>query len=268
MLFFSACGDTVQVDHLIVTPASATVGISQTQAFTVIGYDVNGRLIEVNATWTVEGSIGSINSNGLFTAGSSSGEGYVVATVNDVSKKAAVTITDKATLSGLISSASGSGIADVTITLSGEANYLTTSTASGNYTIANITAGSYTLEAHDTLVYVSSSIEVTLATGEAAAQNITMTNRLSVSNENIYSNPPFDYITVSGKVLNNGRTTAEGCAVTYTFYNDVGATVSTGTASLGNIPPKNETSFSLVPSPTITPSNYSSYTKTAACASY
>ena len=59
--------------NCVVTPPSATVIIGQTQQFTYAGTDIDGNPVTTTVTWSVVAGGGTINSTGLFTAGSSTG---------------------------------------------------------------------------------------------------------------------------------------------------------------------------------------------------
>jgi hypothetical protein len=70
------------LDHIKVMPATANVLPSGTQQFTAQGYDVNGVAIpSLNYTWTGTGTVGTLNSTGLFTAGTATGTYTVQANV-------------------------------------------------------------------------------------------------------------------------------------------------------------------------------------------
>jgi hypothetical protein len=58
------------LDHIVVTPASATVALGGAQQFTAQGYDADDNPIpNLPFTWSVVNGGGTIDSNGLFTAG-------------------------------------------------------------------------------------------------------------------------------------------------------------------------------------------------------
>ncbi|WP_224244180.1 beta strand repeat-containing protein [Hyalangium gracile] len=56
-----------------VTPSDATLSINGTQQFTATGKDSAGNTVPVSVTWSVANGGGSINSTGLFTAGTAPG---------------------------------------------------------------------------------------------------------------------------------------------------------------------------------------------------
>ncbi len=91
----------IVLDHVVISPSSATVPIGETRDFTAQAYDTEGELITsgVSYTWSVGGGIGTVSPTSgpstTFTAGSSAGAGTVdvSATFGDQ------TATDSATVS-------------------------------------------------------------------------------------------------------------------------------------------------------------------------
>jgi hypothetical protein len=74
-----------QLDHIVVTPASATVATGGTQQFSAQGYDADDNPIpNLPFEWNATGVEGTINSTGLFTAGSAAGSGTVEASYGGV----------------------------------------------------------------------------------------------------------------------------------------------------------------------------------------
>jgi hypothetical protein len=69
---------------LTVSPDTATVALNRTQQFTVTGNDADGNAVTNlgTITWSVTGSVGAIDSTGLFTAGGTEGTCTVTATSN------------------------------------------------------------------------------------------------------------------------------------------------------------------------------------------
>ena len=174
-----SCGDIdTEAASLTISPASATVGISQSKQFSVIAKNSAGFIVDVTPTWSVSGSIGSINSSGLFTAGASTGSGTVVAAAGDISNSAAVTLTDKCWIEGRITGEQDpGGVQNILVTLRGTAMSDRTD-SSGDYSVSNVPAGTYdvyTQEDHP--IYLSSSQEVTVSSGETATRNFYLTVR-------------------------------------------------------------------------------------------
>ncbi len=169
------CGDiTGELATLSVSPSTKTVGVNQPQGFTAIGKDSNGFIVQVNPTWSVEGGIGSISTSGIFTAGSTEGTGYVVATSSTISGKATVTVTAKGWLEGVLSGSYGA-VEGIRVALLGyETTLVDFADASGNYSISDIPAGTYTAYTRANDLYQSSSTEVTIASGETETWNVTL----------------------------------------------------------------------------------------------
>jgi Bacterial Ig-like domain (group 2) len=89
-----------QLEGLLVTPRSATVGMGLQQQFTAVGRLTDGTLVSVGVTWTATG--GTIDPSGVYTAGTSSGTYGVTATHTTTGKTATATVTiPAATLTGL-----------------------------------------------------------------------------------------------------------------------------------------------------------------------
>ena len=175
VLLLSSCGDLeTELASLTINPASATVGISQAQNFTVVAKDSAGFIVQVSSTWSVSGGIGSINANGLFTANSSTGEGSVVATYGSITDSAAVTITDKCWIEGKVKGDEDSGGVYNILVTAREASRSDRTDANGDYSISNLPAGTYEVYVEDKRtnpIYLSSTYEVTVASGETGTQN-------------------------------------------------------------------------------------------------
>ncbi|MFH1825818.1 MAG: carboxypeptidase-like regulatory domain-containing protein [bacterium] len=182
------CGDTEEdtaAASLTIDPGSATIGVNQSQIFSVIAKSAVGTIVSVNATWSVTGGIGSINSSGLLTSGSSSGEGTVVATYGSVSDSAAVVVTDKGWIAGRVTNNIGSRVPDLKVFLHGyesslydftrNTNNATASEPVGFYSISGITPGTYEVQTRDTGVYRQATEESTVSTGETTLVNLTVT---------------------------------------------------------------------------------------------
>ena len=95
----AACGsDNSTAPHTLatitVTPASPTLTAGNTQQFTAVGKDANGNVVSITPTWSVSGGAGTIDSNGMFTAGSTAGTfaNAITATSGSVSGSTSVTV--------------------------------------------------------------------------------------------------------------------------------------------------------------------------------
>ncbi len=83
------------LDHIIVTPTSLNLVEAATQQFSAQGFDANNNLIpNLKFTWSVANGGGSIDANGLFTAGLTPGtyNNTIVASVGSVQGYASVTV--------------------------------------------------------------------------------------------------------------------------------------------------------------------------------
>lgn len=80
--------------NLVITPSSPTLAIGATQQFTVVGTDVSGNAVPITPTWQAVAA-GSIDDNGLFTAGNTTGTftNAIIVTSGTVAQTATVTIT-------------------------------------------------------------------------------------------------------------------------------------------------------------------------------
>ncbi|MCC6333067.1 MAG: hypothetical protein IT380_03650, partial [Myxococcales bacterium] len=99
------------VDHLTVSPASATVGAGGTQTFTATAYDAANNVVPTAVfTWSAAPGAGSITSGGVLTASCSAGTFAtgVTAMVGGVSGSASVTIVPGPVASLSVSPASAS----------------------------------------------------------------------------------------------------------------------------------------------------------------
>ena len=81
-----------QIDHIDVTPNPAEVEPSTGQQFAAVARDAEDNDLGLAVTWTLKGPIGTIDSDGLFTAGASELTGTVVASVGGKSGEATVGI--------------------------------------------------------------------------------------------------------------------------------------------------------------------------------
>jgi len=85
-------GVQAQIDHIDVTPNPAEVEPTQERQFTAVVRDGEGNDLALAVTWTVKGPAGTIDADGLFTAGASALTGTVIASVGGESGQAAVDV--------------------------------------------------------------------------------------------------------------------------------------------------------------------------------
>jgi len=89
------CGQTQTAspvpNSIVISPGTATVTLEATQTFTAIVYDQNSNVLAVTPSWQVVGSIGTIATDGLFTA-TAEGTGIIRAAYEGISGEATVTV--------------------------------------------------------------------------------------------------------------------------------------------------------------------------------
>lgn len=179
VLALTGCGDIEgEVSSVTVSPTSATVGISQGYSFSAVGKNSAGTIVTVSPTWSVAGGIGTISSNGFFTAVGTIGSGSVVATVSPASGgsltgSATVTLTDKGWLTGTIRDSNGGVDQYITVYLVEKPALQALSDTSGKYTISNIPAGTYSaaINANSGIQSSAASHEVTISQGATVTWN-------------------------------------------------------------------------------------------------
>ena len=83
------------LSSITVTPANPSVMTGATQQYAATGADAYGNAVAITPTWSVNGAAGTINSGGLFTAGSTAGSytNAIQATSGAISGMASVTVT-------------------------------------------------------------------------------------------------------------------------------------------------------------------------------
>lgn len=173
-VLLSGCGDLdTEIESLTISPSRATVGVDQYQLFTVTGKDELGMIVDVDPSWSVSGGIGDITSAGLFTAGSASGEGTVVATYKELSVSAAVTVTDLGWIAGRVYDSKGSLVPNLKVYLKGT-DLLDFTDTNGDYSISDVPAGTYEVWTQETSVYRAASDEVTVESGETSTADFTV----------------------------------------------------------------------------------------------
>ena len=123
---------------LSITPVTASVSVGGTQQFTA---NVTGSTAGV--TWTATGSVGTVDSNGMFTA-TKAGMGVVKATsVGDPTKSASatVTVTQTGAACSLTSAKGGFSINCIPASAIPPSTYVCTAKTSGNSTVVQCTTG-------------------------------------------------------------------------------------------------------------------------------
>ncbi len=94
LLLFFGCESETAVDHITVTPGTASIGTGETQQFTARAYDAdNNEVTDVDFTWSSSNTaVATVDSNGLAT-GVASGNCTITAAVDDVEGTATLTVT-------------------------------------------------------------------------------------------------------------------------------------------------------------------------------
>ena len=168
------CGDvTSGVSSITLSPSSATVGINQSQSFSVVAKDSTGKIVTASPTWSVSGSIGTISSSGLFVAGASGGSGTVTASYSGLSSSATVTITENGWVEGRVTDSAGYRVESMKVYLDGT-SYLDFTDSDGDYSISDVAPGTYNAKTLVTDVYYASSQEVTVSAGGTKIANFTI----------------------------------------------------------------------------------------------
>jgi len=174
-ILLSGCGDVdTTVSSITVSPSAATIGISHAQLFSAVVKNSIGQIIAATPTWSTVGGVGSVNSSGIFMAGSSTGEGTVTATYGGYSGSATVTVTSNGWVDGRVIDSKGYKVPDLKVYLKEITSLFDLTDSNGDYSIASVPAGTYEVFTLQTSVYRSSSDEVTVSSGETETVNFTI----------------------------------------------------------------------------------------------
>ena len=120
----AACSDSTSLPILAsvsVTPATATVAVTQTKLFVAAGKDNTGSAITISPTWSVTGG-GTISTTGLFTAPATAGTSTIKATSGTFFGIATAVVSTSTGSGGGTGTGSGHGPAPVP--LGGAGNYV------------------------------------------------------------------------------------------------------------------------------------------------
>lgn len=91
-LEFVEAGD-IALSHISITPDSVKMITGTTQQFKATGYDADSNFVSITPVWSVTGTENSIDSNGLFTAGSATGIYTVTAAAESLTGTAIAQLT-------------------------------------------------------------------------------------------------------------------------------------------------------------------------------
>lgn len=263
-LFFLLGCDAGNVIAVVdVSPGTATLAVGGTQQFIAMGRTSTGKLIDITPTWSTAGGIGSVSSSGLFTA-SSIGLGYVYATASNVVGSATVTVSDQGGVSGTVKNSDGTALSGITVSMVSYPSKSEITSSTGTYSITDITPGTQDIQAHGTILYLTSTQEVSIEEGKTKTINFTLGPRVSILSDTITQAGTL--ITINGQVRNNGYSTVTSVTVSYIFYDVDNNMIGTGSVSAGDLT-TNETKAFII-SLTLSESSYSRYTSSAAGTAY
>ncbi|OGC40004.1 hypothetical protein A2438_05790 [candidate division WOR-1 bacterium RIFOXYC2_FULL_46_14] len=245
VIFLSGCGGDPTVSSIVISPATPSIGINKTQQFTAAAYDSAGTQITATFTWSVNGSLGTIDSNGLFTAGGTTGTIVIQAASGGITGSTTASLVSTGSIAGTITNSSGNKISGIAVFLTSTPTFWATSSG-GNYTISGVPAGSWEVRKAGTDIYLSTTKEVTVATGEAANGGIVLGDRFSVQSDSV------NLSSATGTAINNGTTEATGVIITYSCLNALGQPSGSGYSSIGTMSPGQAKSFSVLFNPPAT----------------
>ncbi|ETX00549.1 MAG: hypothetical protein ETSY1_10900 [Candidatus Entotheonella factor] len=112
--------ETGSLASIVVQPESAEIASGAQQTYTAQGFDAGGNPVPVEVTWGVEGDVGTITAEGVFTA-TQMGSGQVQATSNQVAGTADVVVTAGPAVALQLTAPAPSVRAGESITLGSEA---------------------------------------------------------------------------------------------------------------------------------------------------
>ncbi len=131
------------LDHVVISPGSATVLVGGNQQFVAVAQDSDNATVDnVTYSWVVVAGGGTIDDAGLFTAGNTTGNFtntvQVTATKGDITKSANATVT--VTASGLLDHVVISP-SSATVLVGGNQQFVAVAQDSDNATVDNVTYG-------------------------------------------------------------------------------------------------------------------------------
>lgn len=249
------------VKNIVITPSSGSVGVNKIQQYYATVFNFSNQVIVKPVTWSVTGGIGTIDSTGKFTAGSSVGSGTITAQADSSSTTINVNVTDKGMISGTLYDTDGAKAASVYIYLNDLPAFATTSDINGAYSISDIPIGTHEVKTRENILHLSASQVITIEAGTSLTKDLTLPMRFTAT-ETIQDLGGIMNVYVT--VTNNGSTTANGVTAIYRFYDEEGALIGSGTVVLGAITAHGTGTgnFSIVSE------TYSTYTKTVTATSY
>jgi hypothetical protein len=187
---------------ITITPSNPTIATGGTQQFTAVGMDGSGNVVPIDPTWSLTSVDGTISGDGLFTAGTTTGNfpNAISAKVGNVTGTASVTITAGATdVSGdyALQSVDGKAPPDTVVhtstativfldgllSLHTDASYkllfhTATTTSSGTVADSSGSTGTYGVNGNTVIIRNSSTGDSVIAT--ATPSTITFTDNAEV----------------------------------------------------------------------------------------
>jgi hypothetical protein len=178
---------------ITVTPSNPTIPAGGTQQFTAVGKDANGNVVAIDPTWSLSSVDGTISGDGLFTAGTTTGNfsNVISAKVGNITGTASVTITAAAPdLTGdyALQSVDGKAPPDTVVhnsattvvfldgllSLHSDASYkllfhTTTTTSSGTVSDSSGSTGTYSVNGNTVIIRNSSTGDSVIATAALPA---------------------------------------------------------------------------------------------------
>jgi len=256
LLAFAAVAGCSAIDTtstILVSPTSKIIGLGGTQQFFATAYNSQNQLVSKTFTWGISGTIGTIDASGYFYAGNTAATGYVIASAEGISGSSSVQVTDKGIITGILQNSHQNTVSNMSVYIMSTPAVSAFSGSNGSYTLNNVPTGTQDVAVAESLLYLLTTAETTISTGESKTINITLLDRFTIGNENINNDP----LIVSGDVNNNGTKEAKNVTVMYTFYDDTGVISDVGQASVGNMPAGSTRSYTF----TTTISTYFSVTR-------
>jgi hypothetical protein len=183
---------------ITVTPANPTIAAGGTQQFTAVGKDASGNVVAISPTWSVAAGGGTIDNNGLFTAGSTAGTftNTVTAKSGSITGTASVAVTTSApsvvgdyTLQSIDGKAPPDTVVhtstttivflDGILSLNSDASYrlffhTSETTSAGTVADSSGSAGTYTVNGNTVVIHATSSSDSVVAT--ASLPTLTFTD--------------------------------------------------------------------------------------------
>jgi hypothetical protein len=173
---------------ITVTPANPTVAAGGTQQFTAVGKDASGNVVAISPTWSVASGGGTIDNNGLFTAGSTAGtftntitakSGSITGTASVVVSASAPSVVGDYTLQSIDGKAPPDTVVntgatvivfvDGALSLHSDASYrllfhTTETTSSGTVADSSGSTGTYTVNGNTVVIHATSVADSVVAT--------------------------------------------------------------------------------------------------------